>query len=145
MATLGRAIAIAAEGHEGQKDKAGAPYILHPLRVMLAQRDADARIVAVLHDVLEDVKGWPPERLRAEGFSEAVVSGVVAVTKRPDEEGDENYEAFVRRAAAHPLGRVVKRADLLDNLDESRLVHPLSEKDQKRLARYRRALSLLEG
>jgi len=54
MSTLERAIAIAAEGHAGQLDKAGAPYVLHPLRLMLAVKTLDERIVAVLHDVVED-------------------------------------------------------------------------------------------
>ncbi|MGZ7078608.1 MAG: GTP pyrophosphokinase, partial [Thermoanaerobaculia bacterium] len=54
MSTLERAIAIAAEKHAGQTDKAGAPYILHPLRVMLRVSTNDERITAVLHDVVED-------------------------------------------------------------------------------------------
>ena len=60
MSTLEKAIAIAAEAHAGATDKAGAPYILHPLRVMLKVKSPDARIVAVLHDVVEDcaAKGY---------------------------------------------------------------------------------------
>jgi len=54
VSTLERAIAIAAEAHAGQVDKAGAPYILHPLRMMLSVSSIDERIVAVLHDVCED-------------------------------------------------------------------------------------------
>jgi len=65
---LQQLIAIAAKAHEGQVDKAGAPYILHPLRVMLRLRTDEERIVAVLHDVVEDC-GWSFERLAAEGFS----------------------------------------------------------------------------
>lgn len=67
MSSLERAIAIAARAHEGQVDKAGMPYILHPLRVMLAVRTPEERIVAVLHDVLEDT-AVSIEDLRAEGF-----------------------------------------------------------------------------
>jgi (p)ppGpp synthase/HD superfamily hydrolase len=54
MSTLERAIAIAAEAHAGQVDKAGAPYVLHPLRMMLTLSSNAERIVAVLHDVVED-------------------------------------------------------------------------------------------
>ena len=64
---LERAIAIATEAHTGQTDKARAPYILHPLRVMRARDSDDARIVAVLHDVVEDCPGWTFERLEAHG------------------------------------------------------------------------------
>jgi (p)ppGpp synthase/HD superfamily hydrolase len=43
MSTLEHAIAIAAKAHTGQVDKAGAPYILHPLRMMLALATNEAR------------------------------------------------------------------------------------------------------
>jgi (p)ppGpp synthase/HD superfamily hydrolase len=142
MSSVERAIAIAAAAHAGQVDKAGAPYILHPLRVMLAQTSAEARMAAVLHDVVEDCPGWTLDRLRGEGFSEAVLEAIAAVTKRPDERDD--YETFIRRAARHPIGRLVKRADLLDNLDLSRIAEP-SAKDLKRADKYRRALQLLDG
>jgi (p)ppGpp synthase/HD superfamily hydrolase len=72
MSTLERAIIIAAEGHAGVKDKAGAPYILHPLRMMLRLSSPDERIVAVLHDVCEDCRGWTFDRLRDEGFSDEI-------------------------------------------------------------------------
>ena len=117
MATLERAIAIAAEAHAGQRDKAGAPYILHPLRVMLRLGDPVDRIVAVLHDVVEDAPAWPLERLRAEGFSEEVLEAVERLTKRPGED----YEESIERAGAHPIARRVKVADLEDNMDLARL------------------------
>ena len=134
MATLERAIAIAAEAHAGQRDKAGAPYILHPLRVMLAVREPGDRIVAVLHDVVEDGPGWSLERLRQEGFSEEVLAAVERLTKR---EG-ESYEPSIERAGMEPIARRVKLADLQDNMDLARIAVP-GEKDFTRLERYRRA------
>jgi hypothetical protein len=80
MSTLERAIVIAAEAHAGMTDKAGAPYILHPLRLMLALSDASDRIVAVLHDVVEDCDGWTLARIRSEGFSEEVIEALESVT-----------------------------------------------------------------
>jgi len=74
MSTLERAIMIAAEGHAGVKDRGGAPYILHPLRMMLGLSSPDERIVAVLHDVCEDCPGWTFDRLRDEGFSDEVIA-----------------------------------------------------------------------
>lgn len=143
--SLERAIEIALIAHAGQKDKAGSPYILHPLRVMLAQISDVDRITGVLHDVVEDGDGWTFDRLLAEGFTSEVVEAVASVTKRPEEEGNdlETYLAFVRRAAAHPVGRLVKRADLLDNCDLSRIAQP-TEKDYKRLEKYRLALEALD-
>lgn len=139
MATLERAIALAATLHAGQVDKAGAPYILHPLRLMLRLADDEARIVAVLHDTVEDC-GLTLARLREEGFAETVVAAIDAVTRR----ADESYDDFIVRAARDPIGRRVKRADLEDNSDMSRIEAP-TEKDWERLAKYRRALSLLDA
>ena len=82
MSTLERAIVIAAEAHAGITDKGGAPYILHPLRMMMDLTSAEERIVAVLHDVCEDCPGRTFERLRGEGFSEEILAALDSVTKR---------------------------------------------------------------
>jgi (p)ppGpp synthase/HD superfamily hydrolase len=134
MSTLERAIEIAATAHAGQQDKAGAPYILHPLRVMLAQKQPAQRIAAILHDVVEDTP-WTLEQLRAEGFSDDVLSAVDALTKR---EG-EDYFAFVDRAGRDPVARAVKIADIRDNMDVSRIAG-VTDRDRERLEKYRQAL-----
>jgi len=138
MSTLERAIAIAAEAHAGQVDKAGAPYVLHPLRMMLAVVTVEERIVAVLHDVCEDCPGWDFDRLRREGFSATVLAALDTVTKR---EG-ESYEDFVRRAGSNPIGRAVKLADLRDNSDLSRIAEPTAC-DMERIEKYRQAIAAL--
>jgi (p)ppGpp synthase/HD superfamily hydrolase len=110
---------------------------------MLAQTTNEARIVGVLHDVVED-SDWTLEKLRAEGFSDVVLEALGAVTKTPEEEGsDEGYERFVLRAATHAIGRLVKLADLRDNADLSRIAHP-SAADLRRVEKYRRAIAMLE-
>ena len=152
MPTLEDAIALAARAHAGQRDKAGAPYILHPLRVMLRLADEAGRIAAVLHDVVEDT-AWTLDALRGEGYSEEVVAAVDALTKRPEEEdaaGDspgrkaERYEAFLRRVAGNPLARRVKIADLQDNGDLARIPNP-AEADFRRAEKYERGLALLRA
>jgi (p)ppGpp synthase/HD superfamily hydrolase len=137
MATLERAIQIAAAAHAGQIDKAGQPYILHPLRVMLAVTTTDERIAAVLHDVVEDTN-ITLEQLRAEGFSPVVVDAVDALTKRS---GEDRITA-AKRAAANRIARVVKLADNADNMDLSRIPNP-SEKDCARLKEYQVVRTLL--
>src|SRR5947208_2264570 len=92
MATLERAIELAAHHHTGQHDKGGLPYILHPLRLMMACQSLNAKMVAVLHDTLEDTDLTEAD-LRREGFIEAVIAGVVAMTRRYDE----SYTDFVSR------------------------------------------------
>ncbi|GID08896.1 HD domain-containing protein [Pseudomonas sp. 008] len=137
--SLERAIAIAAAAHEGQVDKGGAPYILHPLKVMLRVNTLEERIVAVLHDVVEDC-GVNLDDLRKEGFSEVVLTAIASVTKVPGE----SYEAFVERAAQNPIGRVVKLADLEENSDLSRIAQP-SWDDLERVEKYRRAMGVLRS
>lgn len=152
MGTLERAIAIAAAAHEGVTDKAGAPYILHPLRVMMRMDTDEERIVAVLHDVVED-SDWTFERLAAEGFSGSVIAALDSVTKSAHDEetpGEDaetkrrRYLGFIARAATNDIGRKVKIADLEDNLDLSRIASP-TPSDLARCEKYRAALAFLRS
>ena len=131
---LDRAVLIAAQAHLGQKDRVGAPYILHPLRMMLRFNAQTEMIVAVLHDVVEDNPDWNFDRLRQEGFSEEIIQAVDHLTRREQE----SYEEFVDRTSQNELARRVKLADLEDNMNLTRL-KSLSGNDQKRLERYHRA------
>ena len=133
MADLEEAIRIALEAHRGQKDRAGAPYVLHPLRVMLRVQSDAERMAAALHDVVEDT-AWTLDDLRARGFPDEVLEAVDRLTRRPGE----TYDALVERAAAHPVARRVKLADLEDNLDLRRL-DGVSPDNLERLGRYLRA------
>jgi (p)ppGpp synthase/HD superfamily hydrolase len=141
VSTLSRAIEIAVSAHAGQTDKAGAPYILHPLRVMLSLEDEAERIVGVLHDLVEDCPGWTFERLTAEGFAPDVIAALRLVTKLSEEE---DYTAFIQRCRSNPIARKVKRADILDNLDVRRL-GSVTEKDRLRLDKYLHALAQLDA
>lgn len=130
---LGRAIAIAATAHEGQLDKANAPYILHPLRLMLRGRNAAEQIVAVLHDVVEDTS-WTLEQLATEGFPSEILAAVDCLTHR----SDESYEDFTERVLTNSLATQVKLYDLEDNMTLTRLT-AITEKDVQRLQRYHKA------
>lgn len=130
MSTLERAIELAVTLHRGQQDKSGMPYVLHPLRLMLRMSSPAAMMAAVLHDTVEDTP-LTLEQLRQEGFADEVVSAVDALTRR----ADETYEQFVERAGAHPIARQVKRADLEDNMQITRLAE-LADKDVARMRRY---------
>lgn len=132
-AALEDAIALAVEAHRGVMDKSGQPYILHPLRVMFRCDSEIQRIVAVLHDVVEDT-GRTFDDLRKLGFSQEVIDALDCVTKR---EG-ESYEQFVERSAANPVARKVKLADLEDNMDVRRLA-AVEQKDFERMAKYLKA------
>ncbi|WP_434387685.1 GTP pyrophosphokinase [Melittangium boletus] len=133
MPTLEDALALALEAHRGQRDKAGQVYLLHPLRVMLRLETETERMVALLHDVVED-SAFTLEDLRARGYPAPVLEALALLTRR---EG-ESYEAFIQRLRPHPLARRVKLADLEDNMDVRRLP-AVTDKDAARLARYRAA------
>ncbi|HEV2864320.1 MAG TPA: HD domain-containing protein [Pyrinomonadaceae bacterium] len=139
MATVEDAVSIAARAHRGQKDKAGAPYLLHPLRMMLRMETDAAMMAAVLHDVVEDTE-WTLERLREAGFPEEVLEAVDCLTHR---EG-ESYEQFVGRVATNPIARQVKIADLEDNMNVRRMSQ-LGPKELGRLEKYHRAWRVLTG
>jgi len=136
---LERAIAIAEQQHAGQVDKAGRPYIEHPKRLMRAMSTDAERIVAVLHDVVEDTD-LTLDQLASEGFPVNILAALDSVTRR---EG-ETYEAFVARAANNTIGRRVKHADLQDNADLSRIAAP-TDADRARTEKYQRAMAQLDA
>lgn len=144
-ASLEDAIAIAAMVHKGQTDKAGAPYILHPLRLMMRMKTEAEMMVAVLHDVVEDSResgedGWTFEKLRAAGFSDEVLAALDCVTNRTGE----SYDKFIIRAANNPIARRVKIADLEDNMNIRR-ISEIKPKDLERLEKYHRSWSYLNN
>lgn len=136
MSLLDDAIKLAIDAHQGQKDRAGQPYILHPLRVMLAMETNQERMVAVLHDVVEDT---PVTSYRIHStFGSLVGNAVDALTK----DGREQYDDYLARVAANPIATKVKMADLRDNSDMTRLPNA-TDADWERCHKYRRAIGFL--
>jgi (p)ppGpp synthase/HD superfamily hydrolase len=134
---LEKALGIALIAHAGQKDKAGAPYILHPLRLMMAAPDADAQVVALLHDVLEDSE-LTEDDLNQAGIPPHICASVAALTRQLDE----TYEEFIERIAEDELARTVKILDIKDNLNLQRL-KIVKKADLMRVNDYHRALQFL--
>ena len=135
---LERAIALACYAHDGQKDKGGQPYILHPIRAMLQMKDDTSRIVAVLHDAVEDSKGRVTlATLRDSYFSDLIVDAVDVLTRRKDEA----YESYITRIVLNPVALEVKIADVRDNMDPTR---QLPESFQWLRTRYSKTLAFLE-
>lgn len=139
MGDLTLAIETAAGAHDGQVDKAGKAYILHPLRVMLAMWTDLERVTAVLHDVVEDCPGYSVAGIRLM-FGHQVADAIDALTKRPGEV----YADYLIRVASNPVARRVKQADLRDNADLSRIATPSSH-DYARTEKYRAAMKILEA
>jgi (p)ppGpp synthase/HD superfamily hydrolase len=135
------AIEIAFKAHDNQYDKIGLPYILHPMAVSGAfnRDELPAKIVAVLHDVLEDTDTTASDLLVA-GIDLGLVEAVIAITKKKDEILG-NYYIRVKR---NPLALAVKLRDIRHNLSVERQ-RWLCKDDRKRLtAKYVMALKHLE-
>lgn len=152
MDMLSKAVELAGRFHAGQKDKAGKPYILHVLAVMLNAKRLCAFVpgideiivmtVAVLHDVIEDT-ALTAEMLVGEfEFPGEVVACVQVLSKQYGEE----YTAFVKRCATHSaITRIVKMADIEHNIDAMRLnPDDIEPGDLNRIAKYRKAYAVLK-
>jgi (p)ppGpp synthase/HD superfamily hydrolase len=140
MHLVEKAIALAVEVHAGEVDKAGMPYILHPLHLMMQMETAEEMITAVLHDVIEDTP-ITLDDLRQQGFPQSVLAALVLLTH---DTASTSYEEYVAAIKPNPLARKVKLADLAHNMDIRRLPE-LGMKDYGRLEKYRRAWNSLQS
>lgn len=135
-------LSLASEAHAGQVDKAGAPYIEHPMRVALRCNTTFQRCVALLHDVLEDTPTTEVDLLAA-GVDSDVVK-VVKMMTHGKGLGYDEYMAYIRSVATDPDARIVKMADLRDNMDLSRLKdRGITAVDRQRQSKYEDAYALL--
>jgi (p)ppGpp synthase/HD superfamily hydrolase len=138
MSTLTKAILLAAKAHDGQTDKGGNPYILHPIRLASKAETTEESIIAVLHDVVED-SNMTLFDLKNEGFSSNVIEALDCLTRR----ADESYEQFIKRIKLNPLASKVKLLDLEDNCDINRIPKP-TDTDYARIDRYKKAIAELK-
>lgn len=131
------ALKIAMDAHKGQVDRAGAPYILHPLTVA-SHMDTEAGFVtALLHDVMED-SDYTEADLNAAGIPYEILEALRLLTH----DKNEPYLDYIRRIKGNDLARMVKLADLQHNMDLSRLPE-VTEKDLERVEKYKKAVSIL--
>ena len=130
---------IATEAHKGQVDKSGREYIQHPITVASFCEREDEKVVALLHDIIEDTDVTADD-LRQDGFDEGIVVAVELLTKNKVVD----YDTYIKNVKANSLARAVKIADLTHNSDTSRLNGvELSEKDYQRLKKYKKSLAFL--
>jgi len=126
------ALQIAVKAHAGQKDKSGEPYIFHPIRVMQRCSTPKAKIVALLHDTVEDTD-VTFEDLEEAGFD----SGTLGTLRLVTHEKDVPYDNYIDALMHDPVAVEVKLADLEDNSDIRRL-KDIGAKDVERLKKYLR-------
>lgn len=141
MNILAKAIAFASSNHLHQLDKGGNAYILHPLRMMMRLRTSDEELmaIAILHDVVEDCNVFFTELVEI-GMTPRIIEGVKCLTRQ----AGETYEQFIERLAGNRDALLVKREDLRDNSDLTRL-KGVTEKDVARMQKYMIAFKRVEA
>lgn len=127
---LNKAYEIAYMAHKNQKDKGGTEYINHPVAVSALVGSLEEKIVALLHDVVEDTR-VTLEELKSFGFNDNIIAAIDAISKKDGESIDD----YMNRVKNNKLACSVKKADLLHNMDMSRL-KVVNKKDLERLAKY---------
>lgn len=137
---LKEAINIAIEAHKGQVDKIGCDYIYHPLRVMYKCDSIEEKIVAILHDVIEDTDITLND-LSEKGFPKKILNSLDAISRR----SEEKYFEYIERVKKDKISRNVKLADLSDNINPIRLNKIEDKKSVKSLSkRYNKAIKILK-
>lgn len=124
------ALELATRAHYGQVDKLGEPYILHPIRVMLNFTDEKLRIIALLHDTIEDTD-LELSDLDDAGFSDSVILAIESLTKLPDE----NYIDYLVRVKNNHLAKEVKLADIKDNIIRLDVLYKVDRQEARKLDR----------
>ena len=134
-----KAMQLCFTAHKDQVDKSGLPYVFHPFHLAEQMTDELTTIAALLHDVVEDTS-YTFEDLREMGFPKEVLDALRLLTHN----NGTPYLEYVARLKDHPIARAVKLADLRHNSDLTRLDH-VDDRALKRVAKYRKAIELLEA
>ena len=137
MNKLELAYAIALVAHKGQVDKVGVDYINHPLTVSNNCTGNDEKIVALLHDVLEDTKVTKEDLLLF--FDPYIVEAVCLLTHNPND----SYMDYLAKIKANPIAKAVKLADLKHNMDLTRFPNPTQRDIERVEQKYKPALEFL--
>ncbi len=131
------AISIATEAHKGQKDKGGNDYILHPLRVMDSVNTIDEKIVAILHDVIED-----SDMIFDDLLQKGIPENLINVLRLLTHDSEIPYFDYIKSISENPIAKSVKLADLKDNSNLNRIPNP-TKKDLLRIEKYKEAIKML--
>lgn len=132
------ALEIATKAHKGQADKAGRNYIEHPITVASMCSNENEKIVALLHDVIEDSE-LTLEEIKSYGFDDEVVEALEVITKTKELV----YQEYISKVKNNAIARVVKIADMTHNSDLSRLGN--INDDIARFKKYQKAIFYLNS
>lgn len=128
---------IAYKAHEGQTDKAGVPYIFHPIHIAEQMDSEESCVVALLHDVIEDSD--ITLEILSKYFNDNIIAALRVLTKKENDD----YVMYIKRVKTNKLATKVKIKDLEHNRDLTRL-DEVTDKDRKRSMKYWEAIRYLE-
>ena len=128
---------IAYKAHEGQTDKAGVPYIFHPIHIAEQMDSEESCVVALLHDVIEDSD--ITLEILSKYFNDDIITALRVLTKKENDD----YVMYIKRVKTNKLAAKVKIKDLEHNRDLTRL-DEVTDKDRKRSMKYWEAIRYLE-
>ncbi len=128
---------IAYKAHEGQTDKAGVPYIFHPIHIAEQMDSEESCVVALLHDVIEDSD--ITLEILSKYFNDDIIAALRVLTKKENDD----YVMYIKRVKTNKLATKVKIKDLEHNRDLTRL-DEVTDKDRKRSLKYWEAIRYLE-
>ena len=128
---------IAYKAHEGQTDKAGVPYIFHPIHIAEQMDSEESCVVALLHDVIEDSD--ITLEILSKYFNDDIISALRVLTKKENDD----YVMYIKRVKTNKLATKVKIKDLEHNRDLTRL-DEVTDMDKKRSMKYWEAIRYLE-
>ena len=128
---------IAYKAHNGQTDKAGVPYIFHPIHIAEQMDSEESCVVALLHDVIEDSD--ITLEILSKYFNDDIITALRVLTKKENDD----YVMYIKRVKTNKLATKVKIKDLEHNRDLTRL-DEVTDKDRKRSLKYWQAIRYLE-
>lgn len=138
MLTITQALKYINTKHEGQVDKLGVPYIWHLIRVARKLKNRNEKLLALLHDVIEDTD-TSIEEIKALGVCDEIIEALDLLTHKENVP----YEEYIRDISTNPLAKTVKLADLADNSNAERLGKLPLELQTKLKNKYDIAFSIL--
>ncbi len=133
-----KAMVVAYNAHMNQFDKAGVPYIYHPIHLAEQMETETECIVALLHDVVEDTD------ITFKDLEKEFPKDSIEALKLLTHDKKVDYMEYIKAIKKNDIAKKVKIADLIHNSDETRLEN-ITIKDISRKEKYKKALDILKN
>lgn len=133
-----KAMVIAYNAHINQIDKAGVPYIFHPIHLAEQMETEKECIIALLHDVVEDTD------VTFDQLEKEFSNDIIEILKLLTHDKNIDYMEYIKAIKKNPIAKKIKIVDIIHNADETRL-DKITERDILRRDKYKEALKILRN